>query len=175
MFDISFAEMMVVAVVALLVIGPEKLPKVARDVGKFVSRGKLYFNSIKTDMSREIRMEELLKMQERIQQQYNLAQEAIVNASKSVDNQVRQISEAAVQTAQSPEPQSAANLIPENTPPDEVVPVVVAQNVVDAPRLQTRKPRRVASPKDTPPDSEKTPPVEILPPDGLPAKTPSLD
>lgn len=175
MFDISFAEMMVVAVVALLVIGPEKLPKVARDVGKFVSRVKLYFNSIKTDMSREIRMEELLKMQERIQQQYNLAQEAIVNASKSVDNQVQQISEAAAQTIQGTEPQSAANLIPEITPPNEAV-----ADVVTAPRLKSRKPRRVASPENTPPDSGETPTVEILPPstlppDELPAKKLPLD
>ena len=170
MFDISFAEMMVVAVIALLVIGPEKLPKVARDVGKFVSRLKLYFNSIKTDMSREIRMEELLKMQERIQQQYNLAQEAIINTSKSVDNQVQQISEATVQTIQSTEPQSVTNLISEITPPKEV-----ATDVVTAPKLKSRKPRRVALPENMQADSGKTPTVEILPPDELPAKKLSPD
>lgn len=165
MFDISFAEMMVVAVVALLVIGPEKLPKVARDVGKFVSRLKLYFNSIKTDMSREIRMEELLKIQERIQQQYNLAQDAITNTSRSIDNQVQQINEAAKQTIQSTDPQSATNLISEIPPSNEV-----ATDVVSAPKLEPRKSRRVATPKNTSPDSEKTPTVEILPPDELPAK-----
>ncbi|MEQ1674138.1 MAG: Sec-independent protein translocase protein TatB [Candidatus Nitrotoga sp.] len=170
MFDISFAEMMVVAVVALLVIGPEKLPKVARDVGKFVSRAKLYFHSMKTDMSREIRMEELLKMQERIQQQYNLAQDAIINTSQSVDSQVQQISEATVQTIQSTEPQSVTNLISEITPPKEV-----ATDVVTAPKLESRKPRRVASPKNTPPDSGEAPTVENLQPDELPQKKLPLD
>ncbi len=167
MFDISFAEMMVVAVVALLVIGPEKLPKVARDVGKFVSRLKLYFHSIKTDMSREIRMEELLKIQERIQQQYNLAQDAITNTSRSIDNQVQQINEAAVQTVQATEPKRVTNFISETSPPDEI-----ATNEVSAPKPKPRKSRRVASSKNTPAVSGETPTVEIPTPDELPAKPP---
>ncbi|MEQ1836770.1 MAG: Sec-independent protein translocase protein TatB [Candidatus Nitrotoga sp.] len=166
MFDISFAEMMVVAVIALLVIGPEKLPKVARDVGKFVSRLKLYFNSIKTDMSREIRMEELLKIQERIQQQYNLAQDAITNTSRSIDNQVQQINEAAVQTVQATEPKRVTDFISEISPPDEI-----ATNEVSAPK--PRKSRRVASSKNTPAVSGETPTEKIPTPDELPAKPPS--
>lgn len=165
MFEIGFAEMMVVAVVALLVIGPEKLPKVARDLGKLVSRAKLYFNSMKTDMSREIRMEELLKIQERVQQQYNLAQEAITNTSKSVDNQVQQINEAVVQTVQAKESQRVTNSISEISPPDEI-----ATNAASAPKPKSRKSRRVTSPKNTPAVS-----VEIPPPDKLPAKKLPLD
>ena len=170
MFDISFAEMMVVAVIALLVIGPEKLPKVARDLGKLVTRAKLYFHSIKTDMSREIRMDELLQIQERIQKQYNLAQDAITNTSKSVNNQVQEINEAVAQTEQTKAPQSITDSISEISSPDEVV-----TNIAPTPKPKSRKSRSVISSKNATAAPEKTPTVEISPPDELPAKTPPLD
>ena len=68
MFDVSFAELMVVAVVALLVIGPEKLPKVARTVGAFAGRIQRYVAQVKEEVNREVRFEELQKLQEEIKQ-----------------------------------------------------------------------------------------------------------
>ena len=68
MFDVSFSELLVIAVVALLVIGPEKLPKVARTVGAFTGRMQRYMAQIKEEVNREMRFEELQKLQQEIKQ-----------------------------------------------------------------------------------------------------------
>jgi sec-independent protein translocase protein TatB len=65
-FDVSFSELLVIAVVALLVIGPEKLPKVARTVGAFTGRMQRYMAQIKEEVNREMRFEELQKLQQEI-------------------------------------------------------------------------------------------------------------
>ncbi|MBC7756485.1 MAG: twin-arginine translocase subunit TatB [Bdellovibrio sp.] len=68
MFDVSFSELMVIAVIALLVIGPEKLPKVARTVGAFTGRMQRYLAQIKEEVNREMRFDELQKLQQEIKQ-----------------------------------------------------------------------------------------------------------
>lgn len=61
MFDVGFSEMLVIAVVALVVIGPEKLPGVAKTVGAWFGRLQRYVNDVKADINREIELEELRK------------------------------------------------------------------------------------------------------------------
>jgi sec-independent protein translocase protein TatB len=68
MFDVSFSELLVIAVVALLVIGPEKLPKIARTVGAFTGRMQRYVAQVKDEINREVRFEELQKLQQEIKQ-----------------------------------------------------------------------------------------------------------
>jgi sec-independent protein translocase protein TatB len=68
MFDISFAELMMIAVVALLVVGPDKLPQVARTVGAFVGRLQRYAAQVKEEVNRDARFEELQKLQQEIKQ-----------------------------------------------------------------------------------------------------------
>ncbi len=69
MFDVSFSELMVIAAVALVVIGPEKLPKVARTLGAFTGRIQRYIAQVKDEVNREMRFEELQKLQQEIQAQ----------------------------------------------------------------------------------------------------------
>ncbi|MBU4610358.1 twin-arginine translocase subunit TatB [Achromobacter sp. GG226] len=59
MFDISFTELLVIGSVALVVLGPEKLPKVARTVGHLVGRLQRYVSDVKRDINREMELEEL--------------------------------------------------------------------------------------------------------------------
>lgn len=61
MFDVSFSELMVIGVIALIVIGPERLPKVARTVGHLLGRAQRYVNDVKSDIRREIELDELRK------------------------------------------------------------------------------------------------------------------
>ena len=68
MFDIGFTELMVIGVVALIVIGPEKLPRVARTVGHLAGRLQRYVSDVKADINREIELEELRKMRDSMQQ-----------------------------------------------------------------------------------------------------------
>ena len=67
MFDIGFSELMVIGVVALIVIGPERLPKVARTAGILFGRMQRYVNDVKADIGREMQLEELRKLQASMQ------------------------------------------------------------------------------------------------------------
>ena len=62
MFDIGFSELFVIGVVALVVIGPERLPKVARTAGVLFGRLQRYVSQVKSDISREIDAAELSKV-----------------------------------------------------------------------------------------------------------------
>lgn len=66
MFDIGFSELIVIAIVALVVIGPEKLPKVARTLGLLLGRAQRYVNDVKSDISREMQLDELKKLQSQV-------------------------------------------------------------------------------------------------------------
>jgi sec-independent protein translocase protein TatB len=59
MFDVNIWELSVIGIVALLVFGPDKLPEVARTVGKWVGKARAYVNSVKSDIDREVRLQEL--------------------------------------------------------------------------------------------------------------------
>lgn len=61
MFDISFPELLLILLVALLVIGPERLPRVARTMGMWVGRARAVFNSVRRDIEREAKLDELRK------------------------------------------------------------------------------------------------------------------
>lgn len=62
MFDIGFIEIMIISLVALIVVGPERLPVVARTLGHLLGRARGYINGVKTDIHNEMRMEELKNM-----------------------------------------------------------------------------------------------------------------
>lgn len=62
MFDPGFWEIVVIAVLGLLILGPERLPVVARKVGYWVGRGRRYLTSVRSDIEREFRTDELEKM-----------------------------------------------------------------------------------------------------------------
>ena len=68
MFDIGFSELMVIALVALIVIGPERLPRVARTLGHLAGRLQRYVADVKADINREVELEELRKMRDSMQQ-----------------------------------------------------------------------------------------------------------
>ncbi|MGA7984592.1 MAG: Sec-independent protein translocase protein TatB [Burkholderiales bacterium] len=68
MFDIGFTELMVIGVVALIVIGPERLPGVARTIGHLAGRLQRYVADVKADISREMEFDELRKMRDSMQQ-----------------------------------------------------------------------------------------------------------
>jgi len=68
MFDVGFSEILVILLVALLVIGPEKLPKVARTLGLLTGRIQRYAASVKAEVERELRNEEILRLERETQQ-----------------------------------------------------------------------------------------------------------
>ena len=69
MFDIGFSEIVLILVVALIVLGPDKIPTVARTFGKIAGRAQRALADIKAEVERESRFEALQKLQQEIQQQ----------------------------------------------------------------------------------------------------------
>ena len=68
MFDIAFSELMLIGLVALIVIGPERLPRMARTVGHLAGRLQRYVSDVKADINREIELDELRKMRDSMQE-----------------------------------------------------------------------------------------------------------
>ena len=62
MFDIGFSELVLIAIVALLVIGPDRLPKVARTAGLWVGKMRGFVSSVKADIDHELAADELKKI-----------------------------------------------------------------------------------------------------------------
>lgn len=69
MFDFGFSELMLVALVALIVVGPERLPKVARTAGHLLGRLQRYVSDVKSDITREMQLEDLKKLQKQVEEQ----------------------------------------------------------------------------------------------------------
>jgi sec-independent protein translocase protein TatB len=64
MFDIGFSELLLIGVVALVVIGPERLPKVARTAGQWLGKLNRYVSQIKQDIDRDMKLDEMRKAQQ---------------------------------------------------------------------------------------------------------------
>ena len=83
MFGLSFTEIMLIGVVALIVIGPEKLPKVARTVGHLLGRAQRYVNDVKTDIRKEMDATEIGNLREQMQEAANSVKSSVDEAGKS--------------------------------------------------------------------------------------------
>lgn len=82
MFDIGFSELLVIGVVALLVIGPERLPKVARTAGALFGRFQRYVAGVKSDIQREMEASDLANLKTEVQ-------DAARSFEQSVNEQVK--------------------------------------------------------------------------------------
>jgi sec-independent protein translocase protein TatB len=96
MFDIGFSELLLIGVVALVVIGPERLPKVARTAGQWLGRLNRYVSQVKQDIDRDIKLEELRKMQQDMKdtaQRYEiLAKDGARQVEETVEQEAGEIS-----------------------------------------------------------------------------------
>ncbi|MES2771887.1 MAG: Sec-independent protein translocase protein TatB, partial [Pseudomonadota bacterium] len=106
MFDIAFSELLVIAVVALVVIGPERLPKVARAAGHLLGRLQRYVNNVKADINREMQLEELRKLQAEMQAEVSSVGSKIEDELKqnSIAPEMASLEETLRATANWPEP-----------------------------------------------------------------------
>ncbi len=91
MFDIGFSEIVVIAVVALVVIGPEKLPKTARTLGHLFGRLQRYVTEVKADINRELELEELRKLQQQVQTAAKDLETSMSSAAREVESGVRSV------------------------------------------------------------------------------------
>ena len=130
MFDIGFSELVVIAIVALVVIGPERLPKVARTAGHLLGRLQRYVNDVKSDINREMQLDELKKLQADMQ-------ESARSIERSVSSEMQSAQQSIDQTAQSLSDE--VKPLPITEAPASALPVTVAVPAAPADPVPTPK------------------------------------
>ena len=134
MFDIGFSEILVIGVVALIVIGPERLPKVARTLGHMFGRLQRYVNEVKADINREMELDELRKLQSQVQSAARDIEQSVSQATREMESGVRsvesQLNEAAAGASASAAPSPPAGNV-------SATPAGAAQPPNDAPASPT--------------------------------------
>ena len=91
MFDISFTELLIIAVVGLLVIGPDKLPQVARTLGAYMGRMQRYVAQVKEEINREARFEDLQNLQQEIKDGARQVKSSIMDGAKEAESAIAAI------------------------------------------------------------------------------------
>jgi sec-independent protein translocase protein TatB len=89
MFDFGFLELLVIGVVALIVIGPERLPKVARTAGHLYGRMQRYVSSVKSDISHEIQLDEIRRVGQDFKASVESAVSGVEQQATAVDDYLR--------------------------------------------------------------------------------------
>jgi len=99
MFDIGFSELLVIAVVALVVLGPERLPKAARFAGLWVRRARAQWYSVKDELERELAAEELKRNLKDAQDALRDTEQRIRESARETERQFEEVREAAREDA----------------------------------------------------------------------------
>jgi sec-independent protein translocase protein TatB len=108
MFDMGFTEMMLIGIVALIVIGPERLPGVARTAGKYVGRLKRFMTSVKADVEQELRADELRQILSQQQKELDSLKDTISEAGRDIEKQTNVLDEVIDRPAAQADEQQAA-------------------------------------------------------------------
>ncbi|HEY2628718.1 MAG TPA: Sec-independent protein translocase protein TatB [Usitatibacter sp.] len=90
MFDFGFSKLFLLGIVALVVIGPERLPKVARTLGHLYGRLQRYVSQVKTDINREMEAADLGKMKTEFESAARSFQSDVESTVRSADQEVRE-------------------------------------------------------------------------------------
>ena len=116
MFDIGFSELMVIGVVALVVIGPERLPRVARTLGVLFGRMQRYVSQVKSDINREMELAELGKVKSEFESAARSFQSEVESKAAETERELRAATEE-IDRQVSGEAQPAAPMEPLAEPP----------------------------------------------------------
>lgn len=103
MFDIGFSEILLIAVVALLVIGPERLPKVARTLGHLFGRMQRYVNDVKADISREMELDELRKLQATMQDTARSIEQSVNQEISVAESELKDVASSVTDPTSAPQ------------------------------------------------------------------------
>jgi sec-independent protein translocase protein TatB len=117
MFDIGFSEIVVIGVVALVVIGPERLPKTARTLGHLFGRLQRYVNDVKADINREMELDELRRLRQEVQGAATELHKSVTGVASEVESSMRSVEQQLNDTAREASsttstPTSASSTVP---------------------------------------------------------------
>jgi sec-independent protein translocase protein TatB len=95
MFDVGISELAIIGVVALVVLGPERLPKVARTAGHLFGRLQRYVNNVKADINREMEASELANLKKEVQDAAKSFEQTVNQTASAVETEARALEQAA--------------------------------------------------------------------------------
>ena len=130
MFDIGFSELLVIGVVALIVIGPERLPRVARTIGHLMGRMQRYVADVKADIDREVELEELRKMRDSVQQAATNIETSVQSELTKTETELNQAIDPTLGAAVSPAQEAAPAIEEKKTvsPAHEAAPAIAKKS-----------------------------------------------
>ncbi|RJG02308.1 Sec-independent protein translocase protein TatB [Noviherbaspirillum sedimenti] len=99
MIDIGLTKIALIGVVALVVIGPEKLPRVARLAGTLFGRAQRYMSQVKAEVGREIELDELRKMQQEMRDAASEVQQDLEETGRTIHAAVSEAADAALEVS----------------------------------------------------------------------------
>ncbi|NDA73929.1 MAG: twin-arginine translocase subunit TatB, partial [Betaproteobacteria bacterium] len=91
MFDIGLSEMLMIAVIALVVLGPERLPRVARQVGQWTGKLQRYVTEVKSDINRQMELEELRRLKTQVQDAAQSIESSVQEAVSGAQSELQSI------------------------------------------------------------------------------------
>jgi sec-independent protein translocase protein TatB len=115
MFGVDFSEILVIMVVALIVIGPERLPKVARTMGEWWGRLQRYINRIKADVTTSMELDELRQLERKIKAEADALERTVQQASSNINQEAHKLEkeiEAPIPGSSNPTPPAEPPLPP---------------------------------------------------------------
>ena len=100
MIDLGIEKLMVIGAVALIVIGPEKLPRVARTVGTLLGKAQRYVADVKAEVNRSIELEELKKMKDTVESAARDVESSIRTGASEFEKQWSDVTDTAGATSE---------------------------------------------------------------------------
>lgn len=95
MIDIGLSKMALIGVVALIVVGPEKLPRVARTVGTLLGKAQRYVSDVKSEVNRSMELDELRKMKDSVEGAARDVEQTIQTSASDLERDLNEASDAA--------------------------------------------------------------------------------
>ena len=144
MFDMGFTELMLIGIVALIVIGPERLPGVARTAGKYFGRLKRFMTTVKADVEQELRADELREILAQQQKELDKLKDNITDAGREIEKQADVVGEAGAEIAagldqQGSEPATRATADTSQESPAETEPAAEPEKIAETPAAGSRQ------------------------------------
>ncbi|MBI3778151.1 MAG: twin-arginine translocase subunit TatB [Gammaproteobacteria bacterium] len=131
MFDVGFSELVVIGLIALIVLGPKRLPEVARTAGKWMGQLRRFINNVKQDLDREIHQDELTELR-KLREELNSTRRLMENTSGELLQGFTEVTPAA----------TASNTIHSGETPKLEQAVVTEPAPVKSPRAKRAKKSR---------------------------------
>lgn len=136
MFEIGFWELVLIGVVALVVIGPERLPGVARTVGRWVGRARQIVSTVRSEVERELQIEEMKR---------TIAEHDTAEQFRQLHDQIRTLESELRSSVQSADPHTAATPEPLAPPVETAAPLPAASSPPTAPAATPASPAPAAA------------------------------